>query len=687
MDIINNNHSNTFFRSIKSMENEKVMLDLYYDLKTELATRTKLSVKESPAVIAIFTEEEIKASGARDLTDVLNLMPGIHLTLSSMGGTPIVNMRGIGTDGSEKVFFMIDGHPVNQELTGGGTFHFADMPVDNIKQVELLRGTGSSLYGANAFVGVINIVTRKAEDINGASTSLKYGSFDSKTLYLEAGKESGNKSLWGNVNYYNTNGADIFIQKDALNQNSFSPNAKISNAPGNTNEWLERTDLAFGAKFNQFTLQGQVIDKKHGGFFNTSGALNDNTNIDRKFYYGNLKYKDSFFSDLLNVNANVFFNQYDYTGDLYLQPPGFVNSSNVIFPLGRRSLQSLTIEDYGARFQGDINLQSHLISMGFDAKNTRMFDIKHVANYNPKQLSEMTDVSEDFNWMEPADRFFYGIFLQDQWTFHPKTTLQAGMRYDHYDDKSGGSISPNLSLLYNLSDSLRAKLIYGEAFRAPAFRELYKQAAGSPRVGNSDLKPEKATTYQAGIEWQANDSFDMSFYGFISEYEELLREVWNPYKKVYMFQNVGEVDVHGAELSLKYIFLKNRPLSRIFLNISYTQTEDGDGYELAASPEWVISSGIDWDITKNTHFNLNTHYVSSSETLPDDPRDVFPSYWLTNMSLTLKDMMGNKKNMDLRGSIYNLFDVDYALPNLNNNIPENYIRSGITFELALTYRF
>ncbi|GEM_PF-1492824 len=681
------NPEKIFSHITKASRNEQAMLGLYYDFTTELATKTLVKIKESPAIMTVFTEEEIKSMGARDLIDVLNLVPVI--TLQTKPGAYTINLRGISTIDSEKILFMVDGHTVNVELTGGAGFHFIDMPIENIKKVEVMRGTGSSLYGANAFVGLINVVTKKAEDIDGVSFATRHGSFDSHRYYLEAGKKIREDfNVWANVNYYNTDGEKIFVETDSLNKNPKSPNAKISNAPGYNSEMNERTDLNLGAEIGHFTFKGILIDKKTGAYFNAGGALSDDTNTDRKYMSGILTYKDSFFDENINIKSDLYLNKLDYNTDLYLSPPGFINAQKQKFLLGRRSQQRAYLEEYGFDTQLDTSIKKHDITFGFEAKNSALHDVAHWSNYcQGLPLEGFHDTSKNNNWILPADRFFYGIFMQDQYALTDDLTLYAGIRYDNYDDSSNGNVSPNLSLVYKFFENWRAKLIYGEAFRAPNFADLYKLPAGAPRVGNSDVKPEKAVTYQAGIEWDASERFNAGLYAFRNKYKDMISEIFNPATQYFEAQNTGEIQTKGIELTFHFHPIKNKPQDSIFLNFSYTDTEDEFGEEFPAAPKWLVSGGLDWEIIKKLAFNINFNYIGDSKTSITDSREEFSSWWLANMSLTAKDMFGYFKGMDLRSSVYNLFDQDYSFPDITNSYPDNYNRPGISAEIGVTYRF
>lgn len=663
---------------------ETQMLGLFYEGETQLATRTSQPAPLSPANLTIFTGEELKLMGARDLRDALNLVPGMYVQIAQ-GGYPIVAMRGMRSDGSGHVLFLVDGHRVNNSILGGANLFFADMSVEHIKRIEVMRGTGSSLYGGNAFNGVVNIVTNRAEDIDGVVVTAREGLHDDRRYNLEAGKGYGDASFWANINYHITNGANIRVPVDALNSNPLSPNAHISRAPADISDWVERTELSFGASWNNLTFQGQFFDHKDGGFFNPTGSLTPNTTMGRKYAWGELSYKDSLFSGVLDTTAKLSYNLLDMAHDIELQPPGYRNAAGIVYSNGMRGIQLAKVGEVNATLQGDMRLGAHLLTMGLEAQNVDM-DTEYRANYNPKPLPYLMNVTENFNWMSPATRFVYSIYLQDQWRFAEKWSLTAGMRYDYYDD-NGEDISPNLALVYELKSNLRLKAMYGEAFRPPTLREMYKLAQGTPLIGNPHLSNEKIRTWQAGFEWQPTTNVDASVYAYKSDVSGLIQEVWHSDIRSYRYENTSHARIDGAEFSVQYRFLKDSPLTRLFFNASYSWAEDAFGHELPAVPQWLCSGGLDWRIMPHLHFHTHTYYVGPSLTQTDDPRGRFKSYWVTNAAITAKDAFGFVKRLDITASVFNLFDRRYAYPDLSGVFPENKPMAGITADLMLTYRF
>lgn len=161
-----------------------------------VASKKPLNVRESPSIVSLITEEDIKKSGARDLIDVLRLVPGVDFG-SDVEGVVGISMRGNWAH-EGKVLVLLDGQEMNEILFACNEFgnHY---PIEQIKKIEIIRGPGSAIYGGYAEYGVINIITRQAEDINGLSVSGTYGQmekdFGRRNANLLIGKKIGDFSF------------------------------------------------------------------------------------------------------------------------------------------------------------------------------------------------------------------------------------------------------------------------------------------------------------------------------------------------------------------------------------------------------------------------------------------------------------------------------------------------------------
>src|SRR5438067_763897 len=169
-------------------------------LKVEAATKTEIPISKAPSAVTVVTAKQIAESGARSVPDLLRLVAGVNVRWNPMVQT--VDIRGFGENPfSNRLLLLIDGSPMNSGDTGGFPLSpsFDYFPIQNVKRVEIVRGPGSSLYGENAFWGVINIVTLSGEDLAGGDAQLFGGARSTGVINAQYGKKSGAGSIFGSL--------------------------------------------------------------------------------------------------------------------------------------------------------------------------------------------------------------------------------------------------------------------------------------------------------------------------------------------------------------------------------------------------------------------------------------------------------------------------------------------------------
>jgi iron complex outermembrane receptor protein len=286
-------------------------------------TKTKKKASETPAIVTVITAAEIKNLGARNLADILRTVPGFGIQISQGYARSEIEVRGVGTRNSEKVLILIDGHKMNTPFFGGATTYTTDMAVDNIKRIEIVRGPGSAIYGDNAFMAVINIITKKAEDVDGVKLTGAVGSYDTYRYNLLFGKQSNDKlKISGSVDYFNSDGADFLVEEDFLYQPGLFYQSDISMAPGRTNKWIERYQLDLLVSYADLYFRGSVVDLEHGAFIGVRNALSDETKMEFTQFFTELGIDHSF-SKNSDILARVYYDHFDFDLLFELFPEGY----------------------------------------------------------------------------------------------------------------------------------------------------------------------------------------------------------------------------------------------------------------------------------------------------------------------------------------------------------------------------
>ncbi len=194
---------------------EEDLLLLYEDEEmVSIATGTRKPIHLAPSVASVITAREIDAMGARTLDEVLETVPGLHVSKSTVRNSSIYSIRGIHTDQNPQVLLLVNGLPFNDIITGSRPPLFR-LPVENIARIEVIRGPGSAVFGADAFAGVINVITKDGSDIDGNVFGLRGGSFDTREGWVQIGREFKGWDTAFSLEYGTTEGdRDRIIETD-----------------------------------------------------------------------------------------------------------------------------------------------------------------------------------------------------------------------------------------------------------------------------------------------------------------------------------------------------------------------------------------------------------------------------------------------------------------------------------------
>ncbi|HDZ62138.1 MAG TPA: hypothetical protein ENH40_03205, partial [Nitrospirae bacterium] len=188
--------------TVKNGAEEKSGEVHYLDEVVTTATRIPHLLKYTPSSVTVITRDRIEAANPQDVADVLEDIAGLKIErYGSMGANSTVHIRGLY---SSHVLVMVDGRPVNSPSTGSADLSW--LSVDNIERIEVVRGPGSALYGANAVAGVINIITKSPPEEFTAKVTTSYGTWDTLITRLENGWKLGDFSYSVTANRKNSNG-------------------------------------------------------------------------------------------------------------------------------------------------------------------------------------------------------------------------------------------------------------------------------------------------------------------------------------------------------------------------------------------------------------------------------------------------------------------------------------------------
>ena len=642
---------------------------LFYDeAELFIASRHETPVHEAPAIASVISDREIRNMGARNLFDILEKVPGIGVSIGSIPVLSSVEIRGIKTLWSEKILVMIDGHRVNGFLNGSGVIHFGDMSVDFIKRVEIIRGPGSALYGADAFLGVINVVTKQPEDIDGVQVTAGGGSFDTQHANLMFGHSGKDSGVSGFFDYLDTDGPSSFIEQDAIGNS------------GNTLDWREKKELGFNIFWKDFTLRGRYQKNDNGPYIGTASVLNDETVM----RFGNVGFLDLAYSKPITKKLDIQTRLYaDFMKiDNYFEifPEGFPG-----YPEGALGNPKSKQRIVGVETMVDYRLAAHLLTTGFMYENDRLYDVKHSTNFDPLTfipLGSYQDISSWGNFNEDHTRDIWALYLQDIWDINPAVSLTCGVRYDHYSD-FGGTVNPRAGFVWEFMDDTSVKLLYGSAFRAPSFTELYQKNNPS-NVGNANLAPEEIDTYEVGLERRLGKDFTLRLDYFYSKMKNLIiigekPSLTDPAENV----NQGTAKVDGIEAEFAYDFGND---AYGYINYCYQHPTNGEtGQRLPEVPNHKVNALVNYSPWKYLNANVGVSWIGKRPRDNNDTRQDLPAATLVDLTLIVRNFY---KTLEFRGSAYNLFDEDYRDPSpYPVQVPHDYPTNERMFLIEARYTF
>ncbi|WP_290582694.1 TonB-dependent receptor plug domain-containing protein [Ketobacter sp.] len=625
------------------------------------ATKTRESVRKSGATVTVITAADVQQMGARDLMDVLKRVPGFGINRFNMG-TSSVEVRGVKTDFSEKVLFLINGHPVNNNLVNGGALSsYNRFPVKDIKVVEIVRGPGSALYGANAFVAVVNIITKQAEDVNGVVATAAAGSDETNRLDLQYGGTLGAVDVAVDANLYHSDGWKGEVASDAIGQS------------GDTDYWQKRYDLGFNAGYGEFSLQGRFVQREAGGYLGANNVLNDGSEQEyREYFLEGAHHYD--INPKAFLTTKLYFDHFEFDNLWDVFPPGFDDGSTT-YPEGLFLRSPIQHDKTGIELQLTWNwLNGHKLVSGVMFEHQAQYGVELWTNNGQ---GPMVDISDVANWNDSHNRNVRALYVQDIWDPSEQVRLIVGGRYDDYSD-FGNTFNPRASVSWDFSERFQGIATYGSAFRAPTFGELYN--INNPAiVGNPLVEPEEIETVELGLNaWLSKRSTARATL-FRNNIENIIGARPQPPAVAY-YDNIGELTVQGIELEYAH---RLQDGSSINLNYTY-QDPINDLTDRRAADVPLHRANMQFNYRYSRHISayLGVLYESSLSREALDTRADVSDQTEVDVSITWRS---RAENLVLTASLYNLLDKDLVDP-APGVMLSDYPNPGRNFMLELQFK-
>jgi iron complex outermembrane receptor protein len=565
--------------------------NLLYAETVSIAAAHEQPISEAPSNVYVITDEDIRQSGAVDLPTVLRRIPGLEV-IQMTGAHFDVSMRGDNQSRANKLLVLVDGRSIYLDVQGEMLWKTLPVTLPEIKQIEVLKGPASAIYGFNAYDGVINIITKSAEEMKGLTVQAGGGEFS--TMMLSA--------------VYGGRFEDLSY--------------RISYGYDQTDSWEDRDEKAFGSnKFNidtTYALQGDRAVKLSGGFMTAShydGPIVDIAQVSQEPEQG---YVNAAFE-----GANYFLRGW-WTN---LHQPSQIDSFSpnvspfvtIFSPENGSSQQDLDWNSYNVEGQQRLELPA-------------MNQLTYGVNYRYNTTS-----SNFLSGSNHENRL--GLYAQDEWNPIPELTAVAGLRFD-MDTYINPTYSPRAALIFKPAENHSLRFTFAIAYRTPTIFETHTDsraavtfpgfppfvppstAVGS-LTGSENLKPEKITSYELAYQgWFFKHRLRTRAAVFLNNLKDLIGQVNTGALGIgggttnLTFANAsGEATIQGVEGSTEFLVT---PWLTGFANVSYQDISQSLlGRVRRGGPQWKANGGLRADFQKGLLDGLNGeaafHFVGSAD--------------------------------------------------------------------------
>ncbi len=569
------------------------------DIPVTTVSRQESTVGRSPAAVFVVTNEMIRRSGAKEIPEVLRMVPGLEVAKID-SSTWAVTARGSNGRFANALLVQIDGRTVYTPLFAGVFWDVQDVLLEDVERIEVIRGPGGTLWGANAVNGVINIITKSAKDTQGAYVETGTGTYEQGYASARYGGRAG-KDL-----AYRIYGK--WFERDT----GYLPDAPVEDAwrqarGGFRMDWDASPDDTItlqGEYYNGYSGDRSVFPIFQGGQIHavppyysfrdgTTYVNGENINMNWKRELGE---KSDWTLRTYYDRTSRVWQKYDFSNDCTIFDVDFQHR----FPMGTR----------------------HAVIWGLGFRNTR----DAVATATP---------AITLNPTERTDKV-YSCFLQDEITLSEDLWyLTIGSKLEH-NDYTGIELEPSIRLLWTPDNKRSVWGAISRAVRTPSHGETAALDTRPPTppsppyiplpvypvvYGNPNMQSEELIAYELGYREQTTKRFSWDLTGFINSYERLIGPVLrtpypvyvaNPYvvQPIYL-DNVQAGCVYGAELTatwqIRPAWQLRGAYTYLFMDLHTLNNEKADINRQNPNNQLYLQSG--WDLGNRWELDLIARYV------------------------------------------------------------------------------
>ncbi|MBC2717252.1 MAG: TonB-dependent receptor [Desulfobacteraceae bacterium] len=617
--------STTGAHEVSSDEIYEMDLSELMELEVVTATGTKMKLRETPSAVYIISERDIRARGYRTLIDALQDIPGFDIQHTYGLFPDLVHQRGL-IGNNQRSLVYIDGildNNISENAILGGTIRY---PLHNVEQIEIVAGPVSALYGANAFNGVINIITKDGKKTSDKNVQAFIGTWMDQD-YLGKGSafalndsthtEKGRFACSIGGYYYNSDGPDFRgVQK--LDENGLG--YWWSDTYNNSNE--ETYNIT--AKFSFDNLRFEVINWQYlqgdGTFANGTYQIDTN---------------GSGFSgsawDFQSTSLDLGY-LWEISPQLSLDSEALIQNSRLL---------SSSHESYPNTPGPDAyNFPEDVTTVSGYARPDDLFKIEERLQWQPSDQFDNTvglelifyDVPKGYGSYERYKYENYAGYLQSIYRMNEIFSFVGGYRFDH-STAYGDSNTFRVSAIANPGDCT-IKAMFSTGFRGPTAWELVNETR--QRMANLHLDPEHMRSFELGLGYALPFKGHLSLQGYYNVINDLILEVEtnvpnpNPESEFWnQNQNIGKANIYGIEFDSDFTLTDKLSL---YMNYTFSRGEyknlpemittfstAHDGESIPNIPKHKANIGFTYGILYNLSFHLRANYLYKIQTIQSNP--------------------------------------------------------------------
>ena len=337
--------------------------------------------------------------------------------------------------------------------------------------------------------------------------------------------------------------------------------------------------------YKEFYFEGLYINKNISPFIGgPQYALTDESQIGDNYVFGEVGYKKKY-EEKFTIKPRLYYDQFDLDNYIESLPEGTTVPFDTdgdgdydalnTYPEGFIGNGKVTQKIVGTEIPFDYELfDGNIITLGFEYRLINQTNIEFSSNFHPVTydvLDSVQDFSDTYPFLKEATRRIWSVYLQDTWDITDTVNLTLGVRHDQYSD-FGGATSPRSGLTWAFMKEASLKLLYGEAFRAPNFVEMF--TTNQPAIqGNEDLDPETIRTYEIGLSYKFNKYVTSGINYFNNNIKDLIvMRTLESDQNTSRYENFGDAHIQGVEMETKVDIAKG---NYVFMNYTFRPPDLG----------------------------------------------------------------------------------------------------------------